>query len=94
MTYQKSEWYKGLLFAEEQSAQGWRINSYDYPEQWIAWTFEDTPAKQTVFGEVEWIQGVLDFYKNRNHHTDVEFESLTAEFLQVIEDNFWEIVLK
>lgn len=89
MTYQKSEWFKGLLFAEQQSLDGWRVCELDYVEQWFSWTYQDTKAKQTVFGEVEWLDGVRDFYKNRNHHTNKGFE-----FAQVIEDNFWELALK
>lgn len=68
MKYEKSEWFKGLLFAEQQSQDGWRVCELDYAEQWFSWTYQDTEAKQTVFGECEWLNGVRDFYKNRNQN--------------------------
>lgn len=47
MKYQKSEWYKGLLFAEEQSALGWRVCAFDYSESWFVWEWpEDFASKQ------------------------------------------------
>ena len=74
MTYQKSEWYKGLLFAEEQSTQGWNVCGFDYDQSWFMWEWHDSDAKQTCFGTREWLQGVLDFYKNRNNRNDEPFK--------------------
>lgn len=72
--YQKSSWYEGLLFAEEQSAQGWNVCGFDYTESWFMWQWPESEAKQTVFGEIEWLQGVLDFYRNRNNRNDEPFK--------------------
>lgn len=94
MKYEKSEWYKGLLFAEQQSQDGWRVCQFDCTEQWFSWAYQNSEARQIFFGENEWLDGVRDYYKNRNHHTNKEFESVGTEFAQVIEDNFWELVLK
>lgn len=66
----RSEWMKGLLFAEEQSQAGWIVSKLNYIEQWFSWTYKDTDAQQTVFGEAEWLDGVRDYYKNRHQNTD------------------------
>lgn len=76
MKHEKSDWFKGLLFAEQQSQAGWRVCELDYVEQWFSWTYQDTEAKQTVFGECEWLDGVRDFYKNQNMNTKRLYESL------------------
>lgn len=94
MKYEKSQWLRGLLFAEQQAQDGWRVCEVDLIEQWFSWTYKDTEAKQTVFGEAEWLDGVRDYYKNRNENINREFENLGAEFAQAIDDNFWELVLK
>lgn len=62
--YQKSEWYKGLLFAEVQHQEGWVVCEFHATEQWFSWTYKDTKARQIYFGENEWLDGVRDFYKN------------------------------
>lgn len=68
----RSEWMKGLLFAEEQSQSGWRVCELDYVEQWFSWTYQDTEAKQTVFGEVEWLDGVRAYYSNKYQHKHIK----------------------
>jgi len=73
MNHEKSEWFKGLLFAEEQSAQGWRVCTFDYDQSWFMWEWSDSEAKQTFFGTREWLQGVLDYYQNRNIRNDEPF---------------------
>lgn len=64
MTYQKSDWYKGVLFAEEQHKLGWGVEEFCQPDQYVSWVFKDTEGKQTVFGEPEWLDGVRDYYKH------------------------------
>jgi hypothetical protein len=95
MKYEKSEWYKGLLFAEEQSAQGWIVHAFDYDQSWFMWAWENSfEAKQTYFGTREWLQGVLDYYQNKNQRNDEPFQYLDKEFQEVLDDNFWGLVLK
>lgn len=62
--HKKSDWYTGLLFAEEQHKLGWRIYEWGYQDQYVSWTFEDTEAKQTIFMENEYLDGVRDYYRN------------------------------
>lgn len=76
MKHEKSDWFKGLLFAEQQSQDGWRVCELDYVEQWFSWTYQDTEAKQTIFGECEWLDGVRDFYKNQKMNIKRLCESL------------------
>lgn len=64
MTYQKSDWYTGLLFAEEQSKVGWTFKEIDYVEEHATWNLEGTGGVQIVFGEAEWLGGVRDYYKH------------------------------
>lgn len=76
MKHEKSDWFKGFLFAEKQWQEGWKVCEVDYVEEWFSWTYQDTEAKQTVFGECEWLDGVRDFYKNQNMNTKRLCESL------------------
>lgn len=90
---ENSGWYKGLLYAEEKSQEGWKISGCDYTEGWIKWESEGNNIYW--FEEDDgFISGVLDYHRNQNHKTNKEFEALGIEFAQVIEDNFWELVLK
>lgn len=50
MTYQKSDWYKGLLYAEDMSQQGWYVHSFDAVGQWFAWTYGTSDTKHTALG--------------------------------------------
>lgn len=64
MKYEKSRWYVGLLFAEEQRKLGWRLEEFCPQDQYVSWVFKETEGKQTVFGEPEWLDGVWDYYKH------------------------------
>lgn len=62
--YKKSEWYKGLLFGEEQHKLGWKIAEVYPIDQYINWVYKDTTGVQTLFMENEYLDGVRDYYKN------------------------------
>jgi len=94
MSYEKSDWYKGLLYAEDMCKQGWYVHSFDAVEQWFAWTYGTSNTKHTAFGENEWLDGVRDYYTNKNYNINRHFEYLGKEFAQVITDSFDELVLK
>jgi hypothetical protein len=61
--YEKSDWYKGLLFAEEQCKVGWTFKGINNVEEYAIWNFEGTDGVQLVFGECIWLDGVRDYYK-------------------------------
>ena len=71
MRHEKSNWYRGLLFAEEQHKDSWVVCELNYVEEWLSWTYRDTEAKQTIFGEAEWVDGVRDYYKNLKERVNV-----------------------
>lgn len=62
--YKKSEWYHGLLFAEEQHKLGWKIVEVNPVDQYINWEYKDTTGVQTIFMENEYLDGVRDYYRN------------------------------
>lgn len=55
------------------SQQGWYVHSFDAVEQWFAWTYGTSDTKHTAFGENEWLDGVRDYYTNRNAQNDAPF---------------------
>lgn len=99
MKHKHSEWMLGLLYAEEMYNKDFRVKGYDPVDQWFSWQYKETEGVHTVYGECEWLDGVLDYYKQQAHNVNVLFkgwtvEELGIEFAQVVDDNFWEIVLK
>lgn len=71
MKYEKTEWFRGLLYAEEMSQDGWTVSQLDLSEGWFEWEYEGT--KRQVYGENEWLDGVRDYYKNKNTQNDTPF---------------------
>jgi uncharacterized alpha-E superfamily protein len=62
--YIKSDWFRGLLAAEQLRDQGWTFKSIDYFEETATWVLEGTEGVQVVFEEHGWLTGVLDYYKH------------------------------
>lgn len=99
--HERSEYMKGVLFAEEQKEIGWVFKSCNYEEQSLTWEYvhkngvagEERP-RQIVFAENEFFDGVIDYHKHMERFKEFKVESLGTEFAQVLEDNFWELVLK
>jgi hypothetical protein len=63
MKHERSNWYTGLLFAEEQDKMGWTFKGIDCVEEHATWNLEGTEGVQVVFGEFVWLDGVRDYYK-------------------------------
>lgn len=66
MTYEKSQWFKGLLYAEQMSQQGWRVKEFDCLEQYFMWEYADTQGVHKAYGDNQWLDGVRDYHRNRN----------------------------
>ena len=69
--HERSEYMKGVFFAEEQKEVGWVFKSYNYEEQSLEWEYvhkngvvgEEKP-RQIVFAENEFFDGVIDYQKH------------------------------
>lgn len=96
--HERSEYMKGVLFAEEQKEIGWVFRGCNYEKQSLEWrwnsSFGEEKPRQIVFAENEFFDGVIDYQKHMKRFKEFKFESLGTEFAQVLEDNFWELVLK
>lgn len=67
--YERSEYMKGVLFAEEQKKIGWVFKSCNYEEQSLEWewnsSLDEEKSRQIVFAENEFFDGVIDYQKHR-----------------------------
>lgn len=66
--HERSEYMKGLLFAEEQKEIGWVFKSCNYELQCLEWEWgsslgEEKP-RQIVFAKNEFFDGVIDYQKH------------------------------
>ena len=66
--HERSEYMKGVLFAEEQKEIGWMFKGGNYEEQSLEWQWDSSLAeekpRQTVFAENEFFDGVIDYQKH------------------------------
>lgn len=74
--HERSEYMKGVLFAEEQKEIGWVFKSCNYGEQSLEWEWESSlglgeeKPRQIVFAENEFFDGVIDY---QNHMERLEW---------------------
>lgn len=66
--HERSEYMKGVFFAEKQKEIGWVFKSCNYEEQSLTWEWnssvgEEKP-RQIVFAENEFFDGVIDYQKH------------------------------
>lgn len=66
--HERSEYMKGVLFAEEQKEIGWVFKGCNYEEQSLTWQWnsslgEERP-RQILFAENEFFDGVIDYQKH------------------------------
>lgn len=66
--HERSEYMKGVFFAEEQKGIGWVFKSCNYEEQSLEWQWNSSKGyekpRQIVFAENEFFDGVIDY---QNH---------------------------
>lgn len=62
--HERSEYMKGVLFAEEQKEIGWVFKSCNYEEQSLEWQWNSSEARQVVFADNEFFDGVIDYQKH------------------------------
>ena len=66
--HERSEYMKGVLFAEEQKEIGWVFKSYNYEEQSLTWEWNSSVGEEKprhiVFAENEFFDGVIDYQKH------------------------------
>lgn len=66
--HERSEYMKGVLFAEEQKGIGWVFKSCNYEEQSLTWEWNCSEGcekpRQTIFAENEFFDGVIDYQKH------------------------------
>lgn len=62
--HERSEYMKGVLFAEEQKEIGWVFKAGNYEEQSLEWQWNSCEARQVVFAENEFFDGVIDYQKH------------------------------
>ena len=64
LKHERSEYMKGVLFAEEQKEIGWVFKSCNYEEQSLEWQWNSSEARHIVFAENEFFDGVIDYQKH------------------------------
>ena len=66
--HERSEYMKGVLFAEEQKEVGWVFKGGNYEEQSLEWEWNSCEGcekpRQIVFAENEFFDGVIDYQKH------------------------------
>lgn len=66
--HERSEYMKGVLFAEEQKDVGWVFKGCNYEEQSLEWQWSSSEGcekpRQIVFAENEFFDGVIDYQKH------------------------------
>lgn len=68
--HERSEYMKGVLFAEEQKEIGWVFKGGNYEEQSLEWEWnsshgeEKEKPRQILFAENEFFDGVIDYQKH------------------------------
>lgn len=69
--HERSEYMKGVFFAEERKEIGWVFKGGNFEEQSLTWEYvhkngvagEERP-RQIVFAENEFFDGVIDYQKH------------------------------
>ena len=66
--HERSEYMKGVLFAEEQKEIGWVFKGGNYEEQSLEWQWDSSlgeeKPRQILFAENEFFDGVIDYHKH------------------------------
>lgn len=69
--YERSEYMKGVFFAEQQKEIGWVFKGGNYGEQSLTWEYVhkngvpgDERPRQILFAENEFFDGVIDYQKH------------------------------
>ena len=63
----RSEWYYGLLFAEELYQAGYRLSQFDKGENWIEFYPSSNPkGSLRTWEPTERLEGMLDYIKHYN----------------------------
>lgn len=68
--HERSEYMKGVFFAEEQKEIGWVFKSCNYEAQSLEWQWnssvkeEKEKPRQILFAENEFFDGVIDYQKH------------------------------
>lgn len=68
--HERSEYMKGVFFAEEQKEIGWVFKGCNYEEQSLTWEWNSSlglgkeKPRQIVFAENEFFDGVIDYQKH------------------------------
>ena len=65
--HERSEYMKGVLFAEEQKELGWVFKSCNYEEKSLEWRWNSSEGcekpRHIAFAENEFFDGVIDYQK-------------------------------
>lgn len=63
----RSEWYHGLLSAEELYQSGYRLSQFNKEENWIEFYPSSNPnGSMRVWSPLERLEGMLDYIKHYN----------------------------
>jgi len=67
--YERSEFMKGVLFAEEQKSLGWKFKTYNYEEQSLTWEWNKSNEdgsfpRQIIFAENDYFDGVMAYQEH------------------------------
>lgn len=70
--HERSEYMKGVFFAEDQKEIGWVFKGCNYEEQSLEWEWdsslglreENEKPRQILFAENEFFDGVIDYQKH------------------------------